>query len=215
MFPYRNFGGYDPRLYDLDAYNAFAATKEKERSNSGSGSSSDSSSWSYSNPTPFMLPVPQIYRQPHYFPPRSSPSYSSSNLRIVRQDPDDGGACSVCAMACVSGVNYVKVFNTAIDHGFRRAGGMSWRAMEATLDELGVSNTRYSSTPDWNKLPDLAIIPVYGINTQHAVVFERRSNGAEYIYDNNNFWPVGTSGYRIDHSASYIKINKAVGGPYA
>jgi hypothetical protein len=143
----------------------------------------------------------------------SSSEPSSSGLRIVKKDPGDGKASSVCAIACVAGISYAKAWNTALKHGFTSSSGMIKTEVKATLDELGVRSTHHRSTPNFSRLPDLAIIPVVDDDDDRVtVVFARRSNGREYIYDSYKDEPVGTQGYQVKHSIGYIEVGSRTTG---
>ncbi len=216
---YYYYGGRNPYGYFSNYYNRYYQYRSGGNSDSSSDSSTESNSDSSTESSADSRAAASresssdAYSYWSWWHGQSSSSrgygsssYSSSNLRVVQTDPGDGSACAVCAIACATGVSYAKAWNTARNNGFTREGGMRWSQVEATLDDLGVSNTRHSSTPDWDDLPDLALISVHRSGTLHAVVFERRSDGRQYIYDNHNYSPVGTSGYSVAREDGYIQI---------
>lgn len=122
-------------------------------------------------------------------------------------------------MSAATGIRYAKVWDTAIDNGFEPEEGTSNKQIKETLESLGVNYTRtcYQETPSWSDLPDLAIISVDGRPVDdkpgyHEVVFERRSDGKEYIYDSHKHHPCSTKGYTISGADGsyefYIAIHR-------
>jgi hypothetical protein len=135
---------------------------------------------------------------------------SSHNLRSVRPDKGEGEGNAVCAIAVASGVSYARAWNAAVENGYSVEGGMGNSQIEATLKDLGVKYTRHygGSYSGWKDLPDLAIVTVNLSGDLHSVVFERRSDGREYIYDSHKNAPCGTRGYTLDTDDSYFAIHR-------
>ncbi len=113
----------------------------------------------------------------------------------------DKGCCVVDAIAGVTGGNYARAREAAMNHGFDPSyGGMFMTDARDALSELGVDATYHPVQPDsWSQFPRKAIVGVNDGGVPHAVILR-----GDYIYDNARSRPVHRDYYRRE--GEYIEL---------
>jgi hypothetical protein len=123
----------------------------------------------------------------------------------------------------VAEVDYNKACLAAEKHGYNAAKDIfSMKGVQETLNSLGVSSNLNNKLVNWNNLSNLAILnvrlvyPSDFLTDTRPVVFERLSNGKEYIYDNWNSKPLqrhpvnekAPYSYKLEKDSSWLEICK-------
>ncbi len=143
-------------------------------------------------------------------------------FRVVKPFFVDAGGYSSC-IATVAEVDYHKACLAAEKRGYNAAkDSFSMKGVQETLTSLGVRSNLNSNLVDWNNLSNLAILnvrlvyPSGFLTDTRPVVFERLSNGKEYIYDNWNSKPLqrhpvnekAPYSYKLEKNSSWLEICK-------
>ncbi len=145
--------------------------------------------------------------------PDAPPPHSQKAPKELRHTTGPGWnepGCVVAAIAMAADVTYTQARGRAASiAGFTGSSGMTYSAARRVLSDMGVSASWHRQGGDWSSLPDRAIIAVKGsTGVAHAVVFDRDSNGSEYLYDWKYPGPVprGATNYRLMDGDEYLDL---------
>jgi hypothetical protein len=132
----------------------------------------------------------------------NQPSGDTSSVQCV--DGGEHACCVIDAIAGVTGGDYRRAHEAAIEGGWDPSANKGWFFGPArdVLSNLGVNAVYHKSQPNnWNKFPHKAIVSVKRGGENHAVILR-----GDYIYDGDKSRAIHRNMYTISDTSSYIEI---------